>query len=97
MTTDSPTAPGALGPLESETIAWMLSSDSVRLLDVGAIAAVLVEADVRDGDGNVLDALDLAKRIIKAQTDAGLGTFVLAELRAFIDGIKGKCRGQVPD
>ena len=84
-TVPSPAEGGDLGPSEAEIIAFMTGSDSVRFLDVGTIAEVLRENDVQGPGGVYLDPIDLAKAIIAAQTEAGLGTFVLADLRRHID------------
>lgn len=77
----------------------MRGSDNVKLLDIGVIATWLLEQPWTfcDGDGiEEFDAIEAAKSLIQAQTDAGLGTFVLSELHAFIDGIKTSIRNGEP-
>ncbi|AGT12807.1 hypothetical protein PHELEMICH_69 [Mycobacterium phage Phelemich] len=71
-----------------EQIAAMCDSDSVKLRDIGVIAATLDALDDRRGAGEVIDYLDAAKAVIKAQTEAGLATFRLLDLQAFIADLK---------
>lgn len=93
---DCPHRPGALGPGEVEQLDWLRGSDSVRLIDVGTIAEVLRANDVCGPGGAYLDPIDLAKAIIAAQTEAGLGTFVLDSLRTHIKSIADRARGKSP-
>ncbi|QBI96432.1 hypothetical protein SEA_DONNY_74 [Mycobacterium phage Donny] len=71
-----------------EQIAAMCESDSVKLRDIGVIAAALDAIDDRRGAGEVIDYIAAAKLVIKSQTEAGLATFRLMDLQAFIAEIK---------
>ncbi|AYB70612.1 hypothetical protein SEA_SERENDIPITOUS_71 [Mycobacterium phage Serendipitous] len=71
-----------------EQIALMCESDSVKLRGIGVIAATMSALDDRREAGEVIDYLDAAKAVIAAQTEAGLATFRLLDLRAFIAEIK---------
>ncbi|QFP94691.1 hypothetical protein I5G59_gp71 [Mycobacterium phage LilMcDreamy] len=92
--TPSPAEGGALGPGEVEQLDWLRNSDSVRLMDIGVIAEVLRENDICTAGGAYVDPIDLAKAIITSQTEAGLGTFVLADLRTHIKTIVDRARGR---
>ena len=82
---DCPYASHALGLSEAETLEWMRNSEKVRLRDIGVIASVLVEQlDAHGLDDMGFDCVEVAKAIIKAQTEAGLGTFVLDEVREVV-------------
>lgn len=89
---DCPIAPGALGPGESETLAWMRDSDSIKLRDIAAIGATIAP-HLR----SEVDAIDVAKEVIAAQRTAGLVTFDDGALRSFIAGIKAGRRGTAAD
>lgn len=66
----------------AEQIALMCDSEDVKLLDIGVVARWLAE------NTEVPDPLDAAKELIAEQVTAGLATFRLMDLRAFIAEIK---------
>jgi hypothetical protein len=70
----------SLGVTEAEVIEWMRTSERVRQRDIGVIAKWLAE-NYGDSKDNFVEA---AKDLIKAQTEAGLGTFILDEHRQFV-------------
>jgi hypothetical protein len=80
---------------EQQHIEQMIASDSVRLRDIGVIAKVLEDEGLTYCDGGALDPIALAKRVIKAQTDTGLVTFIGADLRTHIDEITARARGEI--
>lgn len=77
-----------MGTSEADKIAAMCEHDSVKLHDIGVIAAAMSAVDDRRGAGETIDYIDAAKAVIAAQTEAGLATFRLMDLRAFIAEIK---------
>jgi len=63
----------------------MMASDDVKMRDLGVIAGVLLEHDVDQ-------PLLVAQAIIKAQTAAGLATFILDDVRTHMREIAARAR-----
>ncbi len=73
----------------ADVLAQMRESDDVKLRDIGVIAGWLVELMEHHGlDDMGIDAIEAAKSLIRAQSEAGLATFVVADLTAFIGGLR---------
>lgn len=69
----------------------MRESDNAKFRDIAVIATWLLEQPWTfcDGDGiEEFDAIEAVKSLIQAQTDAGLGTFVLDGLKAYIESMQ---------
>jgi len=75
-----------------EVIEQMIASDRVNLRDLGVIVKVLDAEGLTYCDGGEVDYLRLAKMIIKAQTAAGLGTFILADVQQAMRDVAARAR-----
>lgn len=62
---------------QAQILAKMVSSDDVRLRDRGVIATWLAE------NTDVSDVLEAAEKLIKAQGDAGLWTFLASDVNGW--------------
>lgn len=71
--------------LTAEMIDQMIEHPSVTVRDIGVIVRYLSEHRPED------EGYDRwARGLIKAQSAAGLGTFILDDLKGFIDGIRNR-------
>jgi len=73
--------------LTAEQLDQMIASDNVRMRDLGVIAKWLAEHF-----DNVGDPILAARSLIKAQTAAGLGTFVVAEVQQVMRDVAARAR-----
>lgn len=77
-----------MSDVPAEVLTQMTESDSVTTRDLGVIAGFLQQRVLNIADGLHDDPIQLAKALVAAQRDAGLATFILADLNGFIADVK---------